>query len=91
MPDIVVEVPKDQQVAGAFMPHESSLSGAFRNPGSLLRKPKQDENAKEGAPTEAETYSAPIKTQVIGTPEDAQLKAALGYIQKAPGSTTGRG
>jgi carboxyl-terminal processing protease len=94
-PDIVVDVPKDQQVAGAFMPHESSLSGAFRNPGSLLRKPKQDEtakeNTKEGAPTEAETYSAPIKTQVIGTPEDAQLKAALGYIQKTPGSTTGRG
>ena len=47
--------------------------------------------AKEGAPTEAETFSAPIKTQVIGTPEDAQLKAALGYIQKAPGSTAGRG
>jgi hypothetical protein len=84
-------VPKDQQVAGAFMPRESSLSGAFRNPGALLRKPKADENAKEGAPTEAETYSAPIKTQVIGTPEDAQLKAARDYIQKAPSSTTGRG
>ena len=90
-PDVVVEAPKDQQVAGAFMPHESALSGAFHNPGSLLPKPKQEASTTEGAPTEAETYSAPIKTQVIGTPEDAQLKAALGYIEKSPGGVTGRG
>ncbi len=49
-PDVVVEAPKDQQVAGALMLRESALNGAFRNPGSLLGKPKQDENAKEGAP-----------------------------------------
>ena len=89
-PDIVVEAPSDQQVAGAFMPHESSLSGAFRNPGPL-RKIAPQGNPKEGAPTEAQSFSAPIKTQIIGTPEDAQLKAALAYIEKAPGGTTGRG
>jgi carboxyl-terminal processing protease len=90
-PDIVVKAPKDQQVAGAFMPHESSLSGAFRNPGPLLRRLEPETRPKEGAPTEAETYSPPIKTQVIGTPDDAQLKAALGYFEKTPASTTGRG
>ena len=46
---------------------------------------------KEGAPLNAGTYSAPIKTQIIGTPEDAQLKAAIGYFSKTPGGTTGRG
>jgi len=91
-PDIVVEVPADQQVPGAFMPHESSLSGAFRNPGPLLHEILPKGNPKEGAPTEAQNYSAPIKTQIIGTPEDAQLKAALGYFEKTPGgTTTGRG
>ncbi len=40
-PDIVVKAPKDQQVAGSVMPHESTLSGAFRNPGLLLGKPEQ--------------------------------------------------
>jgi carboxyl-terminal processing protease len=90
-PDIVVKTPKDQQVAGAFMPHESTLSGAFRNPGPLLRKPKKQGAPKEGAPTVSETYSAPIKTQFIGTPQDAQLKAALHYFEKTPSSTTGKG
>ncbi len=90
VPDIVVEAPADQQVAGAVMPHESSLSGAFRNPGPL-RKIAPKGNPKEGAPTEAQTYSAPIKTQLIGTPQDAQLKAALAYFEKTPGGTTGRG
>jgi len=90
-PDIVVKAPKDQQVAGAFMPHESTLTGAFRNPGPLLRKLESDTKPKEGAPTQAESYSAPIKTQIIGTPDDAQLKAALGYFEKTPSSTTGRG
>ena len=90
-PDIVVEAPKDQQVVGATMPHESTLNGAFHNPGPLLPQTKPEANPKEGAPLNAESYSAPIKTQVIGTPEDAQLKAAIGYFSKTPGGTTGRG
>jgi carboxyl-terminal processing protease len=90
-PDIVVKAPKDQQVAGAFMPHENSLSGAFRNPGPLLRKPKKEGAPKEGAASLSATYSAPIKTQIIGTPQDAQLGAALRYFEKTPNGTTGKG
>jgi len=90
-PDLVVTAPKDQQVPGAIMARESSLSGAFRNPGPLLAKPKQEANPQEGAPTNGEAYSAPIKTQVIGTPEDAQLKAALEYFGKSPAGTAERG
>jgi carboxyl-terminal processing protease len=88
-PDIVVEAPKDQQVPGALLARESTLNGAFHNPGPL--KPRPQPNPKEGAPTESESYSAPIKTQIIGTPEDAQLKAALGYLAGAPGSDARRG
>ena len=36
-PDIVVDVPKDQQVPGGMLLRESALQGAFRNPGSLDR------------------------------------------------------
>jgi carboxyl-terminal processing protease len=90
-PDIIVKPPREQQVAGAFMPHESTLSGAFRNPGPLRKLESEKSPPKEGAPTEAETYSAPVKTQIIGTPEDEQLKAALSYFEKLPSSTTGRG
>jgi len=90
-PDIVVKAPKDQQVAGAILPRESTLNGAFRNPGPLLAKPKSEANPQEGAPADSETYSAPIKTQVIGTPDDAQLRAALDYFGKPPGGTAERG
>ena len=35
-------------------------------------------------------FSAPIKNDLIGTDKDAQLKAALDYLQKNPGTTTGQ-
>jgi len=73
-PDIVVEAPKDQQISGILLPRESALRGAFRNPGTLSGKPvvKQDEGAAKMSP--------PIKADLIGTDEDAQLKAALDYL-----------
>ena len=88
-PDIEVKAPKDEQVAGAFMPHERALSGAFQNPGSLNGKTP----GKPAKPVvTAETASAPIKTDLIGTDQDAQLKAALAiFAPKSPSSTTGRG
>jgi len=97
-----VEVPKDQQVEGGLVLRESQLQGAFKNPGAFNGKPgankpganqpnqkkdTQDEsaNAKEGRTN----YATPIKNELIGTDNDAQLKAALGFLQRNPGMTTG--
>ena len=79
-PDVVVKAPKEQRVEGGLLPHESTLQGAFHNPGSLSNDNPQG-TAKQTAPV----YSPPIKTQLIGTAEDAQLKAAIGYFGH-PGS-----
>jgi carboxyl-terminal processing protease len=82
-PDIVVEAPKDAQIAGVVLPHENSLRGAFRNPGSIGK----DKSDKTGKPGETENtarskakYSAPIKADLIGTEQDAQLKAAIARL-----------
>jgi carboxyl-terminal processing protease len=88
-PDTVVEAPKDQQVAGALVLSENELSGAFKNPGRLgagaAGSPKQSSNAA--------THSPPIKADLIGTPQDAQLKAALDHLDRttacAGGATNG--
>jgi len=75
-PDIVVEVPKDQQVADAETARENTLRGAFKNPGPLgTADAVGGEHASAGA-----AYSPPIREQLIGTPEDAQLKAALSHL-----------
>ena len=90
-PDVVVEAPKDQQVEGALMPSESTLQGAFHNPGPLSKSEQQDKT-KKAAAADKKTFSPPIKTQLIGTPEDAQLKAAVEYVGHAsPTGLTGRG
>jgi carboxyl-terminal processing protease len=85
-PDIVVKAPKDQQVEGALLPRESTLQGAFHNPGPLSKNKKQGEVPQAAAKV---TYSPPIQTQLIGTADDAQLKAAIGYFGHL--GTTGRG
>jgi carboxyl-terminal processing protease len=80
-PDVVVEVPKDEQVPGAVVLRESALHGAFANPGPLGQ-----DGAKTRAPQAAvagKTASSPlIKADLIGSPQDAQLKAALSYLQR---------
>jgi carboxyl-terminal processing protease len=88
-PDIVVEAPKDQQVPGALLARENSLEHAFHNPGPLS---KAKQKAKEKAAAK-EDLSPPIKTQLIGTDNDAQLKAALGYFngEKPDSKMTDRG
>jgi hypothetical protein len=35
--------------------------------------------------------SAPIQTQLIGSDQDAQLKAAISYLTEAGKGTTGKG
>jgi carboxyl-terminal processing protease len=86
-PDIVVEAPKDVQVAGALLPRESTLHGAFQNPGSLVKTVQPGKTANVAAVKTPP--SPPIKTQLIGTDKDGQLKAALDLLGGA--GVTGKG
>jgi carboxyl-terminal processing protease len=82
-PDMVVEAPKDEQVEGAVVLRESSLRGAFNNPGPLAKpgsKPSEPAVSDDKA-----LNSSPIKAELIGTEDDGQLKAAVAYLeQNAP-------
>jgi carboxyl-terminal processing protease len=100
-PNVVVDVPKDEQVEGGVILHESQLQGAFTNPGPLGGKPAAKPTApKSGAQSSGddtdmakeghEDFATPIKNELIGTDKDAQLKAALTYLAKNPGMTTGQ-
>ena len=78
-PDVVVEAPKDEQIASSIRLSENALNGAISNPGSL--------NGAAGGTNAKHTvaaYSPPMKPDVIGTPRDAQLKSAISYLQGHP-------
>jgi carboxyl-terminal processing protease len=87
-PDVVVDAPKDQQIGGGAMLRESALHGAFANPGPLKQAPETT-----GAPAETaqakSVYSPPIKAELIGKSDDAQLSAALSYLERMA-KTAGR-
>jgi len=76
-PDIVVAAPKNEQVASSFTWRESALHGAFANPGPLVKKSAQPGEKISEEPA----YSPPIKEQLIGTANDAQLSAALNFLK----------
>ncbi|WP_246775171.1 S41 family peptidase [Bradyrhizobium diazoefficiens] len=76
-PDVVAEAPKEQQIAGGVVLRESSLTGALANPGSLNGNPAQPR--AQAAPAKP-ISSPPIKAELIGKPDDAQLKQALAYL-----------
>ena len=81
-PDIIVSLPKNQQVANAVVTYESDLYRALKNTGSLAQGPARS----AGVPLQAGTAEAgehPIKPLIIGTGNDAQFAAALDYLQKA--------
>ena len=86
-PDVVVDAPKDQKISGGPLLRESALHGAFANPGPLNQSP--DVRMAPGSAPAAKTrsaYSAPIKAELIGKPDDAQLKAALVQLDRMAGS-----
>jgi carboxyl-terminal processing protease len=87
-PDIVVEAPKDQQISAGVMVRESALHGAFANPGPL-RKGQGAAGAQAANVTNESAFSPPIKVDLIGKPEDAQLKAALSFLERT-GETASR-
>jgi len=102
-PNVVVDVPKDEQVEGGVILHESQLQGAFANPGVLGAKPAAKPNAPKGGEQSSDDddkpdmakeghvdYATPIKNELIGTDRDSQLKAALAYLAKNPGTTSGQ-
>jgi carboxyl-terminal processing protease len=78
-PDVVVDAPKDQQIGGGAVLRESALHGAFANPGPLKQAPGTTGVPAETAQAKS-VYSPPIKTELIGKPNDAQLSAALSYL-----------
>ncbi|MGJ4939595.1 S41 family peptidase [Bradyrhizobium sp. HKCCYLS1011] len=83
-PDVVVEAPKDQQISGGPLLREAALQGAFKNPGPLKQAPGA--GAPQAAASQVKsTTSAPIKADLIGKPDDAQLKAALTYLDAHAG------
>src|SRR5207253_11010708 len=63
-PDIVVNLPKNQQVANAVATHESDLFRALKNTGSLSRSPGKGQAAPPLAGT-AELSEHPIKPLII--------------------------
>jgi len=85
-PDTVVEAPKEEQVAGAVILRESSLAGAFSNPGPLRRSGAKSSEKPGGTADKEATLSPPIKAELIGGEQDTQLKAALQSL--APRGTT---
>jgi carboxyl-terminal processing protease len=81
-PDIVVGVPKNQQVANAVISFESDLYGALKNAGSLNPGPNIGSSvSSRGAAADSSEH--PIKPVIIGAGNDPQIAAAVGYLQKA--------
>src|SRR5947208_147486 len=78
-PDQVVAVPKEQQVANAVVTYESDLFGSLKATGALAprARPSTSPNAAGGVTGEADH---PINPKVIGTPQDAQLNAAVAWL-----------
>jgi len=81
-PDIIVNLPKNEQVANALVTYESDLYRALKNTGSLDSAPTQTPPASVQAGT-TEPAEHPIKPLIIGTSGDAQFAAALDYLQRA--------
>jgi carboxyl-terminal processing protease len=78
-PDIPVAIPKTEEVANAVAFGESDYFGAIRNPGSM-----QNGGANPAKPVpspEVRGFAHPIRPDLIATSSDAQLKAAVNYLQ----------
>ena len=87
-PDQLLTLPKDQQVANALVTYESDLYGSLKATGALApTKPNATPSGQAGGP---QASDHPINPQVIGTPQDAQLLAALDYLKKHPRTAAAR-
>ena len=82
-PDVVVSLPKDEQVANALVTYESDLYGSLKPTGALAPPDKTPPPARPSEPNPTGS-DHPIIPSVIGTPQDAQLQAALAYLKSHP-------
>jgi carboxyl-terminal processing protease len=90
VPDIVVNVPKDQQVANATVLREVDLAHALRNTGALDSSRSGAEGTGASAGAADGGGDAPINPAFIGTEHDAQLQAALKYLESNASARPGR-
>jgi len=81
-PDIVVGVPKNQQVVNAVISFESDLYRALKNAGTLNSR-STDNPTPSARADGADMAEHPIKPMIIGTGSDPQIAAALDFLQKA--------
>jgi len=79
-PDIVVNLPKDAEVANALMTHESDLFGTLKPTGALA--PAVAPRKQSGQPGDED--DRPINPKLIGSPQDTQLNAAIEYLRRHP-------
>jgi carboxyl-terminal processing protease len=77
-PDRVVAVPKEQQVANAVITFESDLFGSLKPTGALA--PKDAPPTANPARSVEGEIDHPINPKIIGTAQDAQLRAALDLL-----------
>ena len=79
-PEVVVSLPKEQQVANALVTYESDLYGSLKPTGALAptNKIKPVDAAKVAAPAVGDH---PIVPAIIGTAQDVQLNAAIDYLK----------
>jgi carboxyl-terminal processing protease len=82
-PDQVVVLPKDEQVPNALVTYESDLYGSLKPTGALA---PTNQGKAAPPPIGPQTADHPINPSIIGTPQDAQLAAALDYLKKHPRS-----
>ena len=71
-------MPKDQQVANAVITFESDLFGSLKATGALA--PKDAPATSTTAKSVTGEAEHPINPKVIGTAQDAQLRAALDLL-----------
>jgi carboxyl-terminal processing protease len=87
-PDQVVILPKDEQVPNALVTYESDLYGSLKPTGALAPTNQGGKQAPIPPPIGPQASDHPINPSVIGTPQDAQLAAALDYLKKHPRSAS---
>jgi carboxyl-terminal processing protease len=81
-PNIVVALPKDEQVPNAIISHERDLYGALKNTGPLAGSRGE---ARGPRPESGEPDQHPIKPTLIGTKSDSQLEAAIDFLETKEG------
>jgi carboxyl-terminal processing protease len=87
-PDDVVPLPKEEQVANALVTYESDLYGSLKPTGALA--PTNSGPTPRPRPQGTQSNDHPINPTIIGTPQDAQLQAAIEYLKKHPRSASAK-